>query len=190
VVVGRGALPTGGEAFRWTAAGGLVGLGYLPGCVFSETLGVSANGSVIAGGCSGPPGNEAFRWTSGAGMVGLGDLPGGSFSSIANGVSADGSTVVGSGDAASGDQAFIWTATNGMREIAAILTAHGIDLTGWTLDAATSISDDGTVVVGTGTNPSGNREAWLAEVPVPAASAALLQACALLVLAAVRRQAT
>ncbi len=38
----------GGEAFRWTQAGGMVGLGDLPGGTFgSKTFFVSADGSVV-----------------------------------------------------------------------------------------------------------------------------------------------
>jgi probable HAF family extracellular repeat protein len=76
------------EAFRWTQATGMVGLGFLPGhSETSRASDVSANGSIVVG-ASGDIG-EAFRWTQATGMVGLGFLPGGS-SSIALGVSADG----------------------------------------------------------------------------------------------------
>jgi hypothetical protein len=43
--------------------------------------------------------------------------------------------------------------------------ALGLDLSGWTLTAATGVSDDGSVIVGRGINPSGDPEAWRAEVP-------------------------
>ncbi len=89
--------PDAREAFRWTSAGGMVGLGDLAGGEFhSSANGVSANGSVVVGvGTSAPGRQEAFRWTSGGGMVGLGFLPTGGDSSAAWDVSADGSIVVG-----------------------------------------------------------------------------------------------
>lgn len=115
-----------------------------------------------------PPPTEAFRWTSSGGMVGLGDLPGGSFNSLAFGVSADGSVVVGRSLTASGFEAFIWDETNGMQRLADVLTDAGLDLTGWTLEQATGVSADGKTLVGVGTNPSGDDEAWVASLQVPA----------------------
>ena len=99
-------------------------------------------------------------------MVGLGDLPGGGFSSGANGVSADGSVVVGQGSSASGFEAFIWDATNGMRSLKTVLIDLGLGpaLAGWTLTSAWAISPDGLSIVGYGTNPSGDNEAWIAQL--------------------------
>jgi probable HAF family extracellular repeat protein len=143
----------------------MVGLGDLPGGTFdSQARGVSANGSVVVGQSNSASGREAFRWTSAGGMVGLGDLPGGSFFGRANGVSADGSVVVGLGSSAVGSEAFVWDATNGMRSIQDILTAQGVDLTGWQLTEGRAVSADGSIIVGYGTNPSGFTEAWLADL--------------------------
>lgn len=52
-----------------------------------------------------------------------------------------------------------------MLELEDVLTQAGIDLTGWTLDEIAAISDDGSTVVGTGINPSGDNEAWRAVLP-------------------------
>ena len=63
------------QAFRWTAATGTVGLGWLPGTTSSQAMAVSGNGQVIAGwswrGCellvpvdSGRR-NGAARWPAG-----------------------------------------------------------------------------------------------------------------------------
>jgi probable HAF family extracellular repeat protein len=124
VVVGGGSFLLAGtvysEAFRWTAASGLVGLGDLPGGnIGSSATDVSADGSTIAGHSNSGNGiSEAFRWTAASGMVGLGDLPGGDFFSQARGISADGSTVVGySRVPVTGNydlQAFRWTEAAGM----------------------------------------------------------------------------
>jgi len=83
--------------------------------------------------------------------------------SVAAAVSGDGSVVVGY---ASG-RPFIWDATNGMRDLSQVLTSLGVDLTGWTLTSPTDISADGSTIVGSGTNPSGQQEAWLAFIPEP-----------------------
>lgn len=167
VVVGYGLGANGREAFRWTEAGGMVGLGDLPGGSFwSEARGVSADGSTVIGFSLRENGQEAFRWTEAGGMVGLGVLPGG-FASEARGVSADGSVIVGYSEFASIPRfdAFIWDATNGMRSLFDVLTGEfGLDLTGWTLTAATAVSADGLTIVGYGTNPQGGLEAWVASI--------------------------
>jgi hypothetical protein len=154
------------EAYRWTSAGGMVGLGLLPGGDESYAISVSANDSVVVGWGNSASVREAFRWTSAGGMVGLGDLPGGDFESVANAVSADGSIVVGNSRTASGDEFFIWTQANGMQRLQEILEANGTTgLNGWSELRAGSISDNGQWVVGDGTNPSGFREAFLARLP-------------------------
>ena len=185
VVVGGGNATSGYEAFRWTSGGGMVGLGDLPGGDFqSYAKGVSADGSVVVGLGSSALGYEAFRWTSGGGMTGLGDLPGGSFLSSADGVSADGSVVVGHSNSALGSEAFLWTSDGGMQNLRDLLIAGGVTgLTNWTLYEATSVSADGRTIVGTGTNPLGNSEAWIATIPEP--STAVLAIAGLLGLVAV-----
>jgi len=100
-------------------------------------------------------------------FVALGDLPGGTFESHGAAVSADGSTVVGSGHSALGEEAFIWDRANGIRELDQVLTSVGLNLAGWTLTEATGISSDGQTIVGTGIDPNGQTEAWLATIPEP-----------------------
>ncbi|MEN6426053.1 MAG: PEP-CTERM sorting domain-containing protein, partial [Phycisphaerales bacterium] len=177
VVVGRGFSALGSEAFRWTAAGGMVGLGDLAGGSFeSYAHAVSADGSVVVGRGFSASGSEAFRWTASGGMVGLGDLAGGSFYSQAAAVSANGSVVVGRSFSASGDEAFIWNNVDGMLSLASVLTGYGADLTGWSLLYAAGISADGLTIVGYGMNPDRYGEAWIATLPspVPVPGAALL----------------
>ncbi len=108
-------------------------------------------------------------WDATNGMVGLGDLAGGGFASQANGVSGDGSIIVGRGTSASGTEAFLWDATNGMRNLQSVLTTDfglGASLTGWQLAEARGISADGLTIAGFGTNPSGDTEAWVAQLQV------------------------
>ena len=97
VIVGESNSASGNEAFRWTAASGMVGLGELPGGNFASTaFGVSGDGAVVVGQDSTATAFlEAFRWTQSGGMVGLGQLPDIGFWSTALAVSADGSTIVG-----------------------------------------------------------------------------------------------
>jgi probable HAF family extracellular repeat protein len=104
-------------------------------------------------------------------MVGLGDLSGGDFSSFAFAVSNDGSVVVGSSTTVSTDAAFIWTSSRGMRNLRDVLISdYGLDMTGWTLTVAADISADGRTLVGYGTDPAGNTEAWIATIPEPASA--------------------
>ena len=51
VAVGRSATSdgTGNVAWRWSATGGMVSLGFLPGDDNSEAIGVSGNGNVVVG---------------------------------------------------------------------------------------------------------------------------------------------
>ncbi len=169
VIVGIGNLfGNGNQAFRWTQAGGIVGLGSLPGgSSFSEAMAVSADGSVVAGRSSASPGFPAFLWTQAGGMVNIGDLPGSSIDGRPAALSADGSVVVGQGLSATGAEAFVWNAADGMQSVPDLLAnSFGLDLTGWTLTRATGVSADGRTLVGQGTNPSGDSEAWLARVPL------------------------
>jgi len=153
------------EAFRWTQGGGLVALGDLAGGDFnSVALGTSADGSVIVGRGTTDSGSEAFRWTQGGGMIGLGDLAGGTFSSLARATSSDGSVVVGDGTTDSGSEAFIWDSANGMQNLNTVMTNAGVNLGGFTLVMADDISSDGCLIVGTAINPTGDGEAYIADV--------------------------
>ena len=166
VIVGSSDSSAGSEAFMWTAAGGMLSIGDLPGgSTDSEAAAVNNDGSVIVGKGRNATATHAFRWTGGV-MTDLGDLPGGIDLSKALGVSGDGSIVVGQAADASGLVAFIWDASNGMRSLKSMLAAAGTTgLAGWTLRSANAISADGKVVVGTGINPSGNTEGWIVRFP-------------------------
>ena len=175
------------DAFLWTQAAGLLDLGRLPGAIYeSYAEDVLADGSVVVGASStGIDTAEAFRWTQAGGMVGLGNLPGGGRSSAA--ISADGSVIVGGGfDATFQDTALIWSSGVGPRSLKDVLAAdYGLDLTGSDLSYATGISADGLTIVGGGTNPSGQPEAWIAVIPEP--STGLLLALGLVGLSLRRR---
>jgi len=149
------------EAFRWTQQTGMVSLGYLG--LRSAANAVLADGSVVVGN----HGGRAFRWTQGTGGIGLGDVEyigGGD----AKGVSADGSIIVGVGS--DWGMAFHWTQKTGMVSLKETLIGAGLDVSGWTLSSANAISADGFTIVGNGTNPSGQSEAWVANLspePIP-----------------------
>jgi probable HAF family extracellular repeat protein len=154
VVVGNRYSDTEGQAFRWTAAGGMVGLGRPPGDFYSYARAVNADGSVVVGGSDYADADtgiyriQAARWTAAGGMQGLGHLPGGGAQSVALGVSGDGSVTVGSSDSASGYQAFRWTAAGGMVGLGY--------LPGGFSSEANGVSGDGSVIVGVGSSVSGD----------------------------------
>ena len=163
VVAGTSGNGTVDQAFRWVGSV-MTGLGELAGgSNNSSAHGISGDGLVVVGDSDSLNGAEAFRWTS-SGMVALGDLASGLFASSAKAASQDGSTIVGSGTTAGGSEAFIWDITNGMQNLKNVLVANGQDLTGWTLLEATSVSSDGGMVAGFGTNPSGNTVGWIADI--------------------------
>jgi len=171
VIVGESASSLGArEAFRWTRDGGMEALGDLPGGRFeSAAFAASNDGSVIIGLAASALGDEAFRWTRESGMIGLGALPGDTFFSLANDLNADGTIIVGvSRTALLANTAVIWDSAHGIRRLQDVFTQDfDLDLSGWTLLDATGISDDGRVITGSGRNPDGDTEAWIAILPGP-----------------------
>ncbi|MBW2390036.1 MAG: hypothetical protein JRG89_16625 [Deltaproteobacteria bacterium] len=154
------------EAARWTQGGGLVGLGDLPGGGFTSTLPALSGDGLVAAGTGAPTlptAYEATRWTSGGGLVGIGHLPGHS-ASFARAISRDGNVIAGKGQGSISQPIFVWDSGNGMRELHGLLVADGIDLTGWTLVDAYGLNGDGTVIVGGGSNPQGDYEAFRAVI--------------------------
>jgi probable HAF family extracellular repeat protein len=151
-------------AMRWD---GLVGTP-LPdppqGDFGSNAREISADGSVIVGWSRQSAGNQAARWDA-SGATLLGTLPG-YLASQAVDVSGDGSIVIGySSGSYPAEIAFIWDPVNGMRPLRDVLVNEfGFDLAGWTLQRAESISEDGTVIVGTGINPQGRQRGWIAKL--------------------------
>jgi hypothetical protein len=117
---------------------------------------VSTDGEVVFG-TIGPVGDElGYRWTSG----GSTNLPGG----IPAATSGDGHAAVGQ----SAGLASVWDSANGWRDLeATLIDLYSLDseLAGWQLIEATGISDDATTIVGYGTNPGGDTEAWALAVP-------------------------
>jgi uncharacterized membrane protein len=179
---------------RFTVGGGAEDLPAVPAgtsdeCVSSVdtpcaayALAVSAAGGTLVGGLQLTPSDpsHAVRWRGDAAPEYLGGGPPGP-GSVANDVSGNGAMIVGERDGA----AFLWTAGGGMQDLKARLEGLGIDLTGWTLASARAISDDGSVIAGTGTRPGGAHAIWIAQAPelVPAAQVPALRGWGAAVLA-------
>ena len=133
------------EVFRWTQAGGMIGLGIPPGLPALTAAGMSADGAVIAADWG-----EPFYWTQSGGWVGIGDLPGGKFNADVRGISADGLVIVGRGTSASGYEAYRWTEAGGMVGLGVLPGSTSFD------SRAYGVSADGSFVVGRARGASGN----------------------------------
>gem|GEM_PF-355911 len=148
------------EAWRWTLANGMTGLGDFPPNnplnyeVFSAAAKVSANGSIVVGdGATTNDATVAFRWTQGSGLVSIGDLSGGGVFSQAKSVSADGSVIVGFSESATGNEPFRWTPGGGLVSLGYL--PGGADFA-----LAWDVSADGSIVVGSSQNADGRSEAF------------------------------
>lgn len=161
--VGFGTSNNGTEAYLSKSLGSKQTLGDLPGGHFSSHAnGLSPDGNIVVGDGVGINGTEAFIWTEATGMQGLGDLPGGRFGSSAIGVSADGRIITGYGQSEAGYRAVIWDENRTIHDLNTYLPSLGINIDGWVLDGAGGITPDGRFIIGSGTNPSGEYEAWIA----------------------------
>ena len=133
------------QAFYWTEAGGMVGLGYLPGGTNNSAAeDASQNAAYITGHGFDANGNPiAFRWHESSGITALGTLSGGDRSS-GKAISDNGQIIAGNGSSANGNEGWHWDAnTNSM-------TAIG-DLPGDPFySVAEALSGDGTTIVGYG----------------------------------------
>ena len=166
VIVGGSISENGSEAFRWTAETGMQGLGFLDGGgALSTAEAVSRDGTAIVGYSDSLVDVAGYMWTEVDGMINLGA----GFRPSA--LSDDASIVVGS---AFLQEALIWTQDSGLQNLHELLESDfSLDLTGWTLEAATGISADGMTIVGYGTNPLGDTEGWIFVVPEPSTLALL-----------------
>lgn len=154
IVVGTATAQNGlsGQAFRWTAADGVLGLGFLPGGSTSIARAISRDGSTIVGDATSSAaaiigGTEGFRYRDGS-MTGLHTSI---FMDQAFAVSGDGSLVVDS------NSSLRWTLAGGVEQNIVPYACFGV-------------SDDGGVVVGRSSGFAAQR--WTAatgvvSLPVP-----------------------
>jgi probable HAF family extracellular repeat protein len=139
-ISGDGQIVIGGDLFNngwyWSAIGGMVELGGLPGAASDATsvIDVSFDGSVIVGSALSDTGWKPVRWTSEGGWVTLGELAPGATGS-ANAVSSDGTIAVGSSDGLP----FRWTSGGEMVALSGLSDVS---------DDVWGLSADGNVAVG------------------------------------------
>lgn len=154
------------QAFRWSQATGMMGLGRLPGGGRAIARAISADHATIVGdSLVNAIDTHAFRWTSDAGMIDLGTLPGDARSE-AHALTPRGDLIVGTSYTTSSRRAFIWDAANGMRDLKSVLLAGNPFLSGWALRSANAISHDGKTISGDGINPNGDPEGFVVEFGV------------------------
>ena len=149
VVVGT-CLQANNTAFRWTSATGPVALSRLgPGSNQQGTaMAISRDGSIIAG-AGHPVLTGAAIWLADGSATILGKLPD-DVEGMATGVSSDGSVVTGVSTGSSGTpHAFRWTQQGVMVDL-------GSGPGGLPGTYATSISDNGRIIVGWYASPSGD----------------------------------
>jgi uncharacterized membrane protein len=153
---------------------------------FGLPRGISADGAAVVGWAFEAGQREAFRAMPGADLDLLGTLDGDP-GSEAMAATADGSTVVGASGVTPPNlaiqirAAFVWDAAHGMRALQPILeTQLGHPIEGWTLLSPQAISADGTFIAGTGRNPDGNVEGFVAQLPEPSGATTALASLAAL----------
>lgn len=135
------------HAVLWRASGEILDIGLLPGSTYSEAVDVSADGGTVLG-FSAVPGNvQYFLWREATGFVVL-QQPADGVTIIPTSLSGDGSIVLGASFNSS--RALLWRASGEVLDLTQYLEGLGVNLTGWTLQECRGISDDGSVVVGTG----------------------------------------
>jgi uncharacterized membrane protein len=164
--------------YRWTVASGVELLQHDTN-TFQMTWpqGMSRDGNVIVGIAYADSYEEMYRWTAETGLVGLGLAPG-DIDNRGFGASNDGNTIVGGAGPINFNwdtdtsSALIWRPQWGVRHLQDVLTNdYHLDLNGWQLTSARAVSTDGTVILGNGINPSGQREAWIATIDSAATAA-------------------
>lgn len=167
IIVGFADTSIGERAFAWTESTGMVELlPEDPNSEISLALDISANGEVIVGRAGGSNLYEAVYWIDGE-ITPLGYLYPDHERSFASAVSADGAVIVGASRSDDEDRAFLWTAQTGMVDLEVYLeTEFELDLDDWVLEFADGISDDGYTITGSGINPAGQQETWVAYIGV------------------------
>lgn len=139
-------------------------IGDLPGgAASSAPVAVTTRGGqiLIAGTGTDAAGSMAFRWSSSGGFVSLGGFGGTSF---AREMTPDGRLIVGTAS----NKAFVWDKVSGMRDLQDLLeNDYGLDLSAWSLIAATGVSDDTRRIVGYGNGPGPGFRVFLVTLDEP-----------------------
>ena len=146
-----------GATWLWTEGLGFEYLGQ------GMATDMTADGSIVVGFRSKPGAvyeYDNFRWSRDAGTVLL-PFEG----PYVPGISRDGSVVFGATGESSSPMAIVWDEESGVRDFREVLTATfglGSQLEGWQLTYVVDTSGDGRTIIGSGINPNGDEEPWMA----------------------------
>jgi probable HAF family extracellular repeat protein len=184
VILGIRLIPFGvsrivSDRFIWRAEQGFQSLSPPALGSWYEVDSISREGKVVLGGgflggdiYVGSGNHRALRWTEETGTLILPPTPDGAIPfCLPCGMSQDGSVIAGIATlgmtpSSDGFDVFIWDQIRGTRNFREVLTNEydlADALAGWELGFSDiSVSADGRTIVGTGTNPQGNQEAWIA----------------------------
>ena len=139
-----------------------------------QAAGTNDVGSVIVGRGAPASYRHAYRYTAWDGqIVDLGSIPRGigpikdqEDTSYATATSDDGTVIVGNSGWMPPLDAFIWTPSTNMMKAADFLKAKGVTVPdGWLLVTVIAVSPNGKIFAGTGVNPAGIPEGWVASLP-------------------------
>jgi probable HAF family extracellular repeat protein len=160
IVVGQAKSLDLTTAFRWTSSEGLTPVGGFGREIVSTATAISGDGQTISGDLYSVTGEEAWAWTA-SGTYGLDPHPDWLYN-YPSAASEDGSVIVGRMYADGVPyEALIWRRATAIQSVKSLLTKEA--QAAWTLSAATGVSGNGLLIVGSGTNPSGQPEAWLVD---------------------------
>lgn len=125
-----------------------------------DGIAISADGLVITGSIT-DTGNvrRVLRWTAAGGVQNLGGTFGGGRE-----INSDGSVIVGWQAPLGWNRAFFWTSATGIVDLETHLLSLGVNLDGWTIEAAQGVSADGRTILGQGTH-NGVTEGFLVRLP-------------------------
>jgi probable HAF family extracellular repeat protein len=122
------------EPFIWTAAQGMVGMGWMPDCTNCVATSVSTNG-VVVGYCNFANAAGAFKWTAQSGYTALSHFVSDN-ETFATSISANGQVIVGYAGNTGSDYAAKWNSANEFIQLGPLGSK------------ARDVSGDGSVIVG------------------------------------------
>lgn len=155
------------RVFLWTLANGPEEIGLPNGARHVGAGAVSGDGRLVVLDAVFPAFvQRSYSWNRESGFSLL-PLPPNGTQSTARGANVDGSVIVGEvqliGPGGFVGRAGLWTRYHGFEDLNEILPLMGIDLSGWNLRQARSVSADGLSIAGDG-NHNGMSESWLARL--------------------------
>ncbi len=163
LVVGFATTNFGQKPRKWTSAGGWASLftGY------GAALSITADASTVTGRYGKGNAQEPLLWTS-AGASGVGNASGTDAGTGWDIADDDANVIVGTAQLVNTSDyvAIIWIEDQGTFQLKSWLEDNfGLDLSGWTLENARGVSDNGLVIVGHGENSASDTEGFHVELP-------------------------